>query len=87
MIQIVLRGLAAILVSLGTFAWLWLLLLAITASSDPMGNGLSYGFAFIATLLFGAFTVPAGFLVYKRRWLSLALVLALIPLLAGMLLS
>ncbi|MBD2750429.1 hypothetical protein IC232_27605 [Microvirga sp. BT688] len=87
MVKIILRGLTAILVGLGTLAWLWLLIYALTASSDPMGNGLAYGYAFVATLLFSAFVVPAGFLVYRGKWLSLALVLALIPLLAGVLLS
>jgi hypothetical protein len=79
MIQIVLRGLAAILVGLGTLLWLWLLIGAITISSDPMGEGLAHGFAAIATLLFCTFTLPAGIFVYRGRWLPLALVLAVIP--------
>jgi hypothetical protein len=85
-IQIVLRGLAAILVGLGTLLWLWLLIGAITISSDPMGEGLAQGFAAVATLLFCTLTLPAGILVYRGRGLPLALVLAAFPPLAAMIL-
>jgi hypothetical protein len=86
MTQIILGGLAAILVGLGTFLWLWLLVGAITISSDPMGEGIAHGFAFVATLLFCAFTAPAGFLAYKGKRLPLALVLATVPPLAAVIL-
>jgi hypothetical protein len=86
MTQIILRGLAAILVGLGAFFWLWMVVSAITISSDPMGEGIAHGYAFVATLLFCAFTAPAGFLAYKGKWLPLALVLAAIPILAAIIL-
>ncbi|GEO17130.1 hypothetical protein [Microvirga aerophila] len=79
MIQIILRGLAAILVGLGTLLWLWLLVAAIATSSDALGEALAFGYGFTATLFFCIFTLPAGIFVYRGRWLPLALVLAVIP--------
>lgn len=51
-----------------------------------MLRGLAFGFAFIATLVFCIFTVPAGVLVYTGKWLPFALVLAVVSPLAAIIL-
>jgi hypothetical protein len=86
-IQIILRAVAAVFVVIGALLWLRLLLHTITFLSEPrtnLGEGLAYGFTVLGTLFFCSFTVPAGFLTYKGRRLSLALVLAAFPPLAAM---
>ncbi|RDI59862.1 hypothetical protein [Microvirga subterranea] len=86
MARTMLRALAAAFVAIGTLLWLWLILSAIMISSDAMGEGLAFGFAFIATLAFFIFTVPAGVLVYREKWLPFALVLAVVSPLAAIVL-
>ena len=86
MARTMLRGLAAAFVAVGTLLWLWLILSAIMTSSDAMGEGLAFGFAFIATLVFFIFTIPAGILVYRGKWLPFALALAVASPLAAIIL-
>ena len=61
MARTMLRGLAAAFVAVGTLLWLWLIVSAIMTSSDAMGEGLAFGFAFINTVsaLFVAFSLFA----------------------------
>jgi hypothetical protein len=75
-----LRIAVMILVGLGTALWLWVAGTALLIDSDQMGEGIAYGFAAIATLLFLIFTLPAFVLALKNKALWAALLLAVVPL-------
>jgi hypothetical protein len=79
-----LRTLVLFLCGLEALVWLWILIQGISAlwDEDRLGRAFAAGHAIAATLLFLLFVVPSFRLARKGKSLSLAAVLAAVPLAA-----
>ena len=75
-----LRTFTLIIISLVTAFWLWMVALAILTNLGPEENGFATALAMAASVPFLLFTLPALLLASKRKFLGLALALALFSL-------
>jgi len=77
-----LRAITLIIVGLVTALWLWILVIALLTNLGPKENGFAIMLALASSVPFLIFALPALIPALKRKFLGLALSLALASLIS-----
>lgn len=75
-----LRTFTLIIVGLVTAFWLWMVAIAVLTNWGPEENGFAMAIAMVASVPFLVLALPALLLAFKRKFVGLALALALFSL-------